>query len=194
MNTNPLALYIRRLYLMKKIFAAALISLSLAAAAAQAQDVVVSQENLTSVLSGYHGMPGPDYWARLEPVATRATLTAIADDSSAFVAVRARALMALAYFNDESVSAYLESKVKNEPEPYVRSAACSAVARARGEKAVPLLSEALEDSEVIVRLSAVRSLSAIGTDEARNALKSRLSAETNTTAKSVITHALEQMR
>ena len=172
-------------------FAAMLFTIS---GPALAQDVVVDHDNMVSVLSGYHGMPGADYWARLEPEQALETLMNIANDPAVFTVVRARALSALTHFKNEAVTNLLVDKARNDKVAYMRSAAYEAIAKAEGPAATASLAEALKDTDVMVRLTAVRSLRKIGTPEAKAALRTGIEIEKNPTARSVMTSTLEQMK
>lgn len=171
---------------------AALILLSPSLGAAQ--DVVVPYENLVSVLSGYHGAPGPDYWERLEPESTKQNLMRIVEDPEVFTVVRARAMTALTYFDGEEVESLLTQKARTEKTGYMRAAAYEALAEAKGKGATRALGEALQDEDTIVRLTAVRSLRKIGGPEAKKVLREGMEREKNPTARSVMSKALEQMR
>ncbi len=164
-----------------------------ASASAYAGDIIVPRDELVSILSGYHDTPGEDYWMKLDPGQTRETLKSITDDPTVFTPVRARALIALTYFGNDEVSGLLSNKLRTETLPYLRSAACEALSRLKGEESLPELKDALNDQNVMVRLTAIRSLRRLGTDNAKQTLQNRLATETNTTAKSVIQRALTQM-
>ncbi len=155
--------------------------------------VIVSYENLQSVLSGYHGMPEADYWNRLDPVSTRESLMRMANDPKVFTIVRARALQAMAYYSNDDVTELLDRKAKGDKVAYIRSAALQALATAKGDQAVNALGEALKDDDVMVRLTAIRSLQAINAPEARNMLMRSLETEKNKTARHVMNRALKQM-
>ncbi|MBI4666811.1 MAG: HEAT repeat domain-containing protein [Nitrospinae bacterium] len=161
---------------------------------AQAGTVVVPYENMVSVLSAYHGMPGKDYWAKLNPEATRATLIGISNDEKLFPAVRARAMLALAYFkNDEAVSLVVK-KSKGDLNPYIRATAIEALAALEGEKAVTSVGPGLEDVDVMVRISAIRALKKIGTPEAKKTLEGAMATEKNPTARSILQKSLGDIR
>ncbi len=180
---------------MKKTCIAALAALTLMLpAAAPAQDIVVSYDNLVSALSGYHGIPGADYWGRLDPDLTRAALIRMAGDPKVFTPMRARALRALTYFANDEVSDFLYAKAKNDSVAYMRSSAYEALAIANGAEAASILEEGLNDRDVIVRLIAARTLGVIKTPVAVKALERRLATEKNATARSVISKTLERIR
>ena len=156
-------------------------------------NVVVSYDSLVEALSGYHEIPGADYWARLEPESTKANLTRMADDPAVFTLVRARALRALVYYADDQVAQLLTRKATQDPLAYMRSSACEAYMLMDKTKATPLLSTALDDKDVMVRLTAARALRMVGTPEAKMALERRLGSEKNNTARFVINRSLELM-
>lgn len=159
-----------------------------------AQGAVVSYEDLVSVLSGYHGAPDREYWAGLEPETARENLLRMIDDPEVFTVVRARAMTALTYFGGVEVERLLEKRMKTEKNPYLRASACEALVRAKGQRALPDLSEALSDEDVMVRLTAVRSLRKLGGPEAMEVIRQRVDGEKNDTARKVMMKTLEQMR
>ncbi|VAX22962.1 hypothetical protein MNBD_NITROSPINAE01-791 [hydrothermal vent metagenome] len=159
-----------------------------------AQNVVVSYEDLISSLSGYHETPDADYWNRLEPGSTKASLLRMVNDERVLTIVRARALTALAYYGSEDAINAIKTTATNNPSAFMRSAAYEALSMSRTKMAAPLIARGLDDADVMVRLSAVRSLRKIGTDEAVRALEKRLGAENNSTARSVISKTLKQMQ
>lgn len=180
---------------MKKIILAAVAAIMfMNPSVSQADGVIVEYDNLIAVLSGYHEMPEADYWAGLEPESTRASLIKIANDLNVFTVIRARALYALTYFNNDEVSRFIRDKAKSDSIPYMRSSAFGALARSDGEKALDVFSDGLNDKEVMVRLSAARSLRRVGGDRARAILERAASTEKNSTAKSVFDKNLKAMR
>jgi hypothetical protein len=159
-----------------------------------AQDVVVPYENMVSVLSGFHGMPGKDYFDRLKPDAARETLMKIVGDEQVFPVARGRAMLALAYFKNDDALNLVTGKVMGDKNPYLRSSALEALTNMEGAKAVKTIGAGLKDSDVMVRLSAIRSLKKIGGDEARKLIEESLAEEKNPTAAVVMKNSLEQMR
>lgn len=179
---------------MKSRLASVFVVFSLAASgAAGAGGLVISYDSLVSALSGYHEMPDADYWARLEPAATRDMLMKMVDDQDVFTPVRARAMRALVYYSNGEVDRFLAARTGGETTPYLRSSAYEALAVMKGPDAAADLRRGLADSDIMVRLTAVRNLRKLGTAEARKALELRLSDERNPTARYVIEKSLEQM-
>lgn len=179
---------------MKYAFSALTALSLLFASTSFAQDVVVPYENMVSVLSGHHGMPNSAYFARLKPDAARETLMKIAGDETVFPVARARAMLALAYFRSEDAAGMVADKAVNDKNPYMRSSAYEALGDMEGEKAVKTIGEGLKDADVMVRLSAIRSLGKIGGAEAKKLMEDNLPAEKNPTAAVVMKKSLEQMR
>ncbi|MGK7346302.1 MAG: HEAT repeat domain-containing protein [Candidatus Nitrospinota bacterium M3_3B_026] len=179
---------------MKKTLAAAFAAtLLMISGPAFAQGAVVSYEDLVSVLSGYHGAPDREYWAGLEPETARENLLRMIDDPEVFTVVRARAMTALTYFDGAEVERLLEGKMKTEKNPYLRASACEALVRAKGQRALQDLSEALSDEDVMVRLTAVRSLRKLGGPKAREIIREKMDSEKNDTARKVMMKTLEQI-
>ena len=179
---------------MKYLFSA-LTALSLVLASTSfAQDVVVPYENMVSVLSGHHGMPNSTYFARLKPDTARETLMRIAGDETVFPVARARAMLALANFRSDEAASMVAGKAANDPNPYMCSSAYEALGDMEGTSAVKTIGEGLKDSDVMVRLSAIRSLGKIGGQEAKKLMEDNLPAEKNPTASAVMKKSLEQMR
>lgn len=159
-----------------------------------AQDVVVPYGDMVSVLSGRHGMPESDYFARLKPELARETLIKIAGDEKVFPVARARAMLALSYFKTGETASLVADKAVNDKNAYIRSSAYEALARMEGEKAIKTIGEGLKDADVMVRLSAIRSLGRIGGQEAKQMMEDNLPAEKNPTASAVMKKSLEQIR
>lgn len=169
-----------------------LFSLALSGAAG-AGGLVISYDSLVSALSGYHEMPGEEYWDRLEPEGTRDMLMKMVDDQEVFTPVRARAMRALVYYSNGEVNRFLADRTGGQTTPYLRSSAYEALAVMKGPAAAPDLARGLEDGDIMVRLTAVRNLRKLATPEARKALEMRLGDERNPTARYVIEKSLEQM-
>ncbi len=179
---------------MKMLAAVVMTVVLFAPAQSFAQNVVVSYEDLISSLSGYHEAPDADYWNRLEPGSTKANLLRIVNDEHVLTIVRARALTALTYYEGEDALNAIKRTATDNPSAFMRSAAYEALSTSRTKMLAPLIARGLDDGDVMVRLSAVRSLRKIGTDEAMRALEKRLGTENNSTARSVISKTLNQMR
>lgn len=179
---------------MKHVFSA-LTALSLVFASTSfAQEVVVPYENMVSVLSAHHGMPDSAYFARLKPDTAKETLMKIAGDETVFPVARARAMLALVYFRSDDAASLVADKAVNDKNPYMRSSAYEALGDMEGEKAVKTIGGGLKDSDVMVRLSAIRSLGKIGGAEAKQLIEDNLTAEKNPTAATVMKKSLERMR
>lgn len=179
---------------MKRLFYA-LMALSLVFAPASfAQDVVVSYGDMVSVLSGRHGMPDSDYFARLNPGPAKETLAKIAGDENVFPVARARAMLALANFRSVETAALVADKAANDKNPYIRSSAYEALGNMEGANAVKAIGEGLNDADVMVRLSAIRSLGRVGGPEARKLIEDNMQVEKSPTASAVMKKSLEQMR
>ncbi len=178
----------------KIILAAVAVIMFINPSGARADGVVVEYQNLIAVLSGYHNIPDAEYWARLDPESTRASLVKMANDPEVFTVVRARALYALNYYKNGEVSQLIRDVAKGDSIPYMRSSAFGALAQSEGVKALDAFREGLGDKDVMVRLSAARSLRQVGGARARAILERASLAETNSTAKSVFEKNLKEMR
>lgn len=175
----------------RSLMIAALAALLIVPAAWAQQGIVVEREEMISVLSGYHGAPGAEYWQKLDPASTRATLRAIIEDGSVFPVARSRAMRALTYV-DGQAGEYLGARAANEKNTYLRASAYDAHARAAGEGALPALTGALNDSDAMVRIMAARNLSRIGTPEAKQTLRRAMESEKNGVARSIMSRSLKE--
>jgi HEAT repeat protein len=179
---------------MKHLFSALIVFSLFAAPVSFAQDVAVTYESMISVLSGRHGMPDSGYFAKLEPKSAHETLMKISGDEKVFPVARARAMLALAYFKSNEASRMVAGKAANDKNPYMRSSAYEALANIEGANAVKALGEGLKDTDVMVRLSAIRSLGKIGGPEAKKLIEDNMLVEKHPTASAVMQKSLEQMR
>lgn len=155
-------------------------------AAGSADGVVMDYDGLVSVLSGYHGGPDEGYWKKLDFESTKATLVKISDDEKQNTIVRARALLALAHFPSDDTASHLSNKTVGGKIAYIRASALDAYSRLKTRRDINVIKGALSDDAVIVRLQAVRTLSAIGGADAKLALQEAKKKEKNKTARSVI--------
>lgn len=179
---------------MKYLFSA-LIAFSLVFASTSfAQDALVPYGDMVSVLLGRHGMPDSDYFARLKPDPARETLMKIAGDENVFPVARARAMLALSYFRNRETTRMVADKAANDKNPYMRSSAYEALGNMEGASAVKTIGEGLKDADVMVRLSAIRSLGRIGGQEAKKLIEDNMQVEKNPTAAAVMKRSLEQIR
>lgn len=179
---------------MKHLLLAMAALLTFSSSPSSAQDIVVPYENMVSVLSGFHGMPGKDYFDRLKPDTARETLMKIAEDEQVFPVARGRAMLALSYFKNSDALNLVTGKAMYDKNPYLRSSALEALTNMDGANAIKTIGAGLKDSDVMVRLSAIRSLKKIGGDDARKLMEESLSEEKNPTASAVMKKSLEQMR
>ena len=177
--------------MIRKLMIASLAALLMVPAAAWAQGIVVEREEMISVLSGYHGGPGAEYWQRLDPAATRATLRAIIEDETVFPVARSRAMRALTHV-DGAAADYLGARAASEKNTYLRAAAYDAHARAAGEQALPALANALNDSDAMVRIMAARNLSRLAAPEAKQSLRRAMETENNGVARSIMMRSLKE--
>ncbi|VAX26171.1 hypothetical protein MNBD_NITROSPINAE02-1693 [hydrothermal vent metagenome] len=180
---------------MKKIILVAVVALIfISPSGARAGGIVMEYQNLVAVLSGYHNIPEAQYWARLEPESTRASLIKMANDSEVFTVIRARALFALEYYKNDEVSRLIRDVAKSDSIPYMRSSAYGALVRSEGVRALDAFRDGLGDKDTMVRLSAARSLRQVGGARARAILERASLAEKNSTVKSVFEKSLKEMR
>ena len=156
-----------------------------------AQGIVIEYDGLVSVLSGFHGGPDADYWKKLDYESTKAALVTISDDETQNTIVRSRALLALVHFPSQSTADHLSSVTASSRIAYMRASALDAYSQLNDGK-IGVIKAALSDDAVIVRLQAVRTLSAMGGSDARLALEEAKGKEKNKTALSVIETALSQ--
>lgn len=131
------------------------------------------RERLLFLLSGYEHFPTRD---ELGPTTDDATLSAelraIAADTSLRPSLRARAVWALGYFDDDETFAALErlaevdlARVKpmlRAPADAMRHRAIAAMARARGARALPALVALFDHADLQVRVSALRAAGSTG--------------------------------
>lgn len=179
---------------MRHLFYALMAFSLLCASTSYAQDILVPYGDMVSILSGRHGMPESDYFARLKPDPARETLMKIAGDEGVFPVARARAMLALTYFKTADTAKLVADKAANDKNPYMRSSAYEALANMEGERAIKALGAGLKDSDVMVRLSAIRSLGKVGGPEAKKLIEDNAQEEKNPTAAAVMKKSLEQMR
>jgi HEAT repeat protein len=161
---------------------------------AMADGIVVGKTELVSILSGYHGAPGADYWARLDPAATPVTLKAIAEDESVFPIARSRALTALTYFADGSTADYLAHQAGSLKNAYLRASAYDAYGQAAGTAGVKTLANGLYDDDTMVRVMSSRALSRVGGKEAASSLRKAIASERNSTARSIMKKSLDSIQ
>jgi HEAT repeat protein len=158
--------------------------------AVAADKKIVNEKDIVGILSGYHSMPNPDYWTDLDPETTRSTLKAIASDESRITFIRARALLALKYFPDDSVETFLTGKATDEKMPYLRASAVEAYTGLGTKGNVGFYEKALADDSTIVRMHAIRGLSMLRTPEAKKALTVAAGDDRNAKIKGIIERAI----
>ncbi len=159
------------------------------------QDKTVSHDDLLGALSGYHDIPGAEYWSQFDAASASSGLMSIVNSVDVPSPMRARALKALTYFKSDDVARHLASIAQNEQMPYIRAAAFSALSQVSSPaEGLQVLKNALGDSDVMVRLTAARALRGMQTEEAAKVIEESLGSETSSTARSIMTNILDQMR
>ena len=130
------------------------------------------------LLSAYEDPAGEAEWRALGAGAG-AELLAIAKDSSLSHTKRANAVVALGWFPTDDARGYLATLAPTDGESLFRRKAVYALGAGWGDAAVPDLSKALTSPDNPLRAAAARSLGKVGTPAAKDALKARLSVESD---------------
>jgi HEAT repeat protein len=180
-----------------KIAISAVLAISLCGVAASAQElggdgpivdpIPVVQPTVASadvetaalLLSGFHGIADQATFAEqiAEPVPV---LWSIVRDGTRAGFMRDRALIALAYWPDETLRAHLMTMLAEAPDDSMdKHTAMTLLARGFGESALSTLVPMLHSADLQIRLSAVDSLRLIGSPAAREALASARSGESH---------------
>lgn len=120
-------------------------------------------------------------------------LMQIAEDKAVPATRRGRAVSALQYYRTDAVRAFLEKHLADPHDGLIRRKAAWSLA-AWGEPAVPLLTGALGDADVQLRIAAAQALGTIPHESAKAALRARLSAETESAVKDAIGKSLGEVR
>ncbi|MDH5508872.1 MAG: HEAT repeat domain-containing protein [Nitrospinota bacterium] len=178
---------------MLNIARAAVIVAMLAAPAAAQNFEAANVENLRSVLSGYHEVPGPDYWQKLDANMARASLLRLSADKNELIHIRTRALSALANFVDPQVERSLIQIFNSQERGYLRAAALNTYSAIRGREAVPALEKGLSDKDEIVKISAIRGLGRVGGEQAARILQRAMHTEIDPVAKDAMARSLRSV-
>ncbi len=130
------------------------------------------RERLLFLLSGYEFFPSRDDLGPSSDADLSAALLAIASDAKLRPSLRARAVQALGYFDDDATVDALTRwanvelrRVKPKlrpPADAMRHRAIAALARSRGVHALPALATLFSHDDLQVRLSALRAAGSIG--------------------------------
>ncbi|MDH4183693.1 MAG: HEAT repeat domain-containing protein [Nitrospinota bacterium] len=178
---------------MIRIAKGALVILALLSVQAKGQNLVVADmDDLRQILSGYHDVPGADYWKRLDPDSARQALIQLSSNPSEMVHIRTRATLALANFPNGQVEQHLLSVFTREDRGYVRAAAVKAYSQVTGQASLSTLEKALSDKEDLVRLSAIRSLGNLGGEQAAQLLEKKMETEQDPVARDAFKRALSK--
>ena len=167
------------------------LALALFPIAASGQDLVLAgKDGLREILSGYHEVPGPGYWARMEPESAKAALMELSSDPAEMIHIRTRATLALAHFPDGRVEQHLLSVIGREDREYVRAAAVTAYSKMAGEASVGALEKALFDKDGMVKRAAIKSLGRLGGERSRDILEKTLETEKNPAIRDLLKKSL----
>jgi len=177
---------------MSYIMRAAVIMAMLAAPAGAQNLEAASVDNLRAVLSGYHEVPGADYWARLDADAARSSLLHLSSSANELIQIRTRAMEALAFFPSPRVERSLMDIVSGGERAYLRAAALNTYSAIRGHDALPLLEKSLADKDEIVRISAIRGLGRVGGDKAGAILQGAMESEKDPVARDAMARSLKK--
>lgn len=146
------------------------------------------REPVLTLLSGIEDPPSAESFAPLGQ-GVEAELLEIAQDGEVSRSKRARAVHALGWYPSAATQGYLEQMLGSNDRLMARKAAY-ALANGWADGAVPVLSLALQDQDVQLRVAAARALDSIDSAASRAALVERLAQETNATVQSTIQTAL----
>ncbi len=144
------------------------------------------------VLKGPGYETAPQQVRKLGP-GTLEALVAIYHDSARSEALRARALQALSYLDDDRARA--ELRFANEQPgvaPIFKRTALLGLGRSEGSVAVPAVASQLASDDPSIRMAAAQSLGRIGGPQARAALKQRLELEPKAEVRAEIARALAE--
>ncbi|MDH5638460.1 MAG: HEAT repeat domain-containing protein [Nitrospinota bacterium] len=177
---------------MLHIARAAVIVAMLAAPAGAQNFEAANVDNLRLVLSGYHEVPGPDYWQKLDANAARASLLRLSSDKNELIHIRTRAVAALANFVDPQVERSLIDMFNSQERGYLRAAALNTYSAIRGRQAVPALERSLSDKDEIVKISAIRCLGRVGGEQAERILQGALQVESDPVARGAMGRSLQR--
>lgn len=179
---------------MLRIAQMAAIVLAMLVSQAGAQNLEAANvENLRAVLSGYHDVPGPDYWQKLDQDAARAALLQLSSSESENIHIRTRATHALVNFANEEVERKLSGMFNSSERGYLRAAALKAYSMVASQKAAPLLEKALADHDDVVRISAIRSLGEMGGAEAIEILERAMNRENDPVTRNAMARSLQKI-
>jgi len=177
---------------MLKIWNIAAVILAMLAVQAGAQNLPAEVANVREALSGFHDVPGADYWQRFNPEQARAALTQLSSDKNEMIHIRTRATLALVNFPDAQVEQHLKATFEGQERGYVRAAALKAYSSIAGQSAAPALEAALEDKDDLVKISAIRTLGDIGGAVATAMLEKGMEREIDPVARSAFKRSLQR--
>jgi HEAT repeat protein len=146
------------------------------------------RERLLFLLSGYEFFPSRDELGEAPDAELSATLREVAADATLRPSLRARAVTALGYFDDDATADALTRwanvdmrRVKPKLRPgadAMRHRAIAALARARGARALPTLAALFSHDDLQVRVSALRAAGSVGAPAHATLRAQRARAET----------------
>lgn len=149
-----------------------------------------TRERVRALLSGIEDVPGDADWRALGE-GVLPILIDLYTDRNEPPFVRLRAVGATAAFPQPATRTFLLAVARAEGQsPLFVREALNALARGFGRTAVSEIASFLGHEERIVRDAAVRALGRVGGEQARSALRARLSAERDTAVRESIRAAL----
>lgn len=147
---------------------------------------------VTSLLSGLEYAPTPEEWRALGPEAAE-ILRQTASDPTQLATTRARAISALANFDDPATRPFLEAVLSNEAHPEIlRRNAVTVLSLRHGAEVLPLIAPFTASPSFTMRETAIRATArlAIDSPDAKALLATRLPVEPSDTIKTVIEQSL----
>lgn len=164
-----------------------LVLLLAAASPAFADDAL--RAHCLEMLSAYEDPAGEAEWRALGTGAG-AELLAIAKDSSLSHTKRANAVVALGWFPSDASRTYLNTLAGTDGESLFRRKAVYALGNGWGDAAVSDIARALAAPDGQLRAAAARSLGKVGTPAAKDALRARLTVESDGMVRDAISSSL----
>lgn len=149
-----------------------------------------SKDRVRQLLSAIDQMPPATVWRALGP-GTLGVLIELYDDPSEAPYIRMRTLVAAQHYPVPAARTFLNAaaSARGQSDLFVRQALIS-LGRAFGERAIDDVRPYLTHADADVREGAVLSLSRIGTEAARAALRDRLPRERNEIVRTALQRAL----
>lgn len=145
---------------------------------------------ITGMLNGYEAVPSVEQWKSLGPAGLQ-VLQQVASDAAELPTRRARAVAGMALVDAPGARAAVEAWcVDRNALPLVRRSAVLAFGAAFGKEALPTLGALLDDTELDVRVAAVRGLGAQPSPETRALLEKRLTTEADVGVRNELQRAL----